>query len=331
MSAAKPTDNRRLHLQHTDYYERVADVIFRLRRDGLEDLPQQMVASVAPHLACKLTRRGKISYLGKLILFFHFCREHKIDALKPSAFDICRYLRYLSDKGSSRDAIRGSVSAIRYLLKRQGTWPSAQHEIIYKTSRGLRQNKSAVPPSAKNTCLTAPPQLLIEIVQAIPRDSDRLLDMRDRALLLCGYSGAMTRPLLIEWSWENTDLLRDAIEIKYPGLSERVAISRGPSRELDPVDALKRWKDSCWTQLGELEGPVLRRIDAHGHIWPNVLSTSGLTAILRNRAFAAGFDPTGLTMRSLRLGFLERISTLGLEDSHFMFHSHLRSVKAVRR
>jgi hypothetical protein len=161
--------------------------------------------------------------------------------------------------------------------------------------------------------------ILRDILGPIPDD---LPGLRDRALLLVGFAGALRRAELAAIRREHLELCERGFRLTLPrskgeraGKAVSVAIPYGTSA-LCPVRALQCWLDAA----GIAEGAVFRRI------WqpPSARAAAPLPApvvgaaaidpgtvarIVKSRAQAAGFDPAALGGHSLKRGAL----TTGME------------------
>ena len=59
------------------------------------------------------------------------------------------------------------------------------------------------------------------------------------------------------------------------------------------------------------EGAIFRQINRYGHVLPKRLSASSVALIVKQRAQAAGLDPTRLSGHSLRAGFATNAAKQG--------------------
>ena len=146
---------------------------------------------------------------------------------------------------------------------------------------------------------------------------DDLAGLRDRAMLLVGFAGALRRAELAAIRVEHLEATERGLRLTLPrskgdrtGSGVTVAIPYGAT-ELCPVRALRRWQEAAnitggavfrriWVpptrhQLGEGPSPVvgIRAIDA-----------GTVARIIKTRAAKAGFDPDEIGGHSLKRGAL---------------------------
>lgn len=164
--------------------------------------------------------------------------------------------------------------------------------------------------------LAATAEILREILAAIPDD---LPGLRDRALLLVGFAGALRRSELAAIRVEHLEARQRGLRLTLPqtkgeraGKAVAVAIPYGATA-LCPVRALRRWQ----TAAGIEEGALFRRIwqpptRAKGGIGLRpglVVGTEALdprtvARIVQQRAVAAGHGRGDLGGHSLKRGAL---------------------------
>ncbi|MDP9633007.1 UNVERIFIED_ORG: integrase [Ensifer adhaerens] len=172
---------------------------------------------------------------------------------------------------------------------------------------------------------------------------ERLVDLRDRALLLAAFaSGGRRRSEVAAMRVEDLndeDPVRtdpnDEKSPPLPCLSIRLGRTKTTTSDDDehvlligrPVVALKRW-------LGEAnieEGPVFRRIDQWGNIDQRALTPQSVNLILKGRCKHAGLDPTLFSAHGLRSGYLTEAANRGIPLPEAMQQSLHKSVTQAAR
>ncbi|HWU62583.1 MAG TPA: site-specific integrase [Ensifer sp.] len=168
--------------------------------------------------------------------------------------------------------------------------------------------------------------------------TDRLADIRDRALLLTAFaSGGRRRSELAALRVE--DLVdeepvrenpKDPNSRQMPCLTLRLGRTKTTGAEDDaravmvgrPVAALK-----AWLAAGRIEsGPVFRRIDQWGNIDRRALTPQAVNLILKSRCEKAGLDPARFSAHGLRAGYLTEAANMGVPLQQAMQQSQHRSL-----
>jgi integrase len=127
---------------------------------------------------------------------------------------------------------------------------------------------------------------------------DKLISLRDRALLLIGFAGALRRGELASLEVVYRDGGRGWIETTPEGLvvhlchsktnqegaDETIAIPYGTALETCPVRSYAAWVESS----GITSGPAFRPIDRHGNVGTAAISDQSVALIVKRAAYAAG-------------------------------------------
>ena len=142
----------------------------------------------------------------------------------------------------------------------------------------------------------------------------RLLDLRDRALLLVGSAGAFRRSELVGLNVEDLEFVRDGVVVHLrrsktgqEGQGRRVGIPRGQKAETCPVRALHAYL----VRAGIEVGTIFRSMTRHGTVG-GCLSDRAVALIVKDRAKAVGLDPERLAGHSLRAGLATSAAAAGL-------------------
>jgi integrase len=178
-----------------------------------------------------------------------------------------------------------------------------------------------------------------DILSAILKvtSSDRLVDVRDRALLLLAFaSGGRRRSevasLRVEDLIDEEPVQSDASDPNSPLLScLTIRLGRTKTAAADederviligkPVTALKIWLE----RASIISGPLFRGLDRWGHIDRKGLDPQSVNLILKTRIKAAGLDPSAYSAHGLRSGFLTEAANRGISLSEAMQQSRHKS------
>ncbi|NTJ35894.1 site-specific integrase [Agrobacterium rhizogenes] len=167
---------------------------------------------------------------------------------------------------------------------------------------------------------------------------DRLVDRRDRALLLLAFaSGGRRRSevanLRVEDLVDEEPVHADPADANSPSLP-CLAISLGRTKTTTadddehvvligrPVIALKHWLAEAKIDTG----PVFRRIDQWGNIDRRALTPQSVNFILKARVKQAGLDPEMFSAHGLRSGYLTEAANRGIPLPEAMQQSLHKSV-----
>ncbi|RWF74199.1 site-specific integrase, partial [Mesorhizobium sp.] len=172
---------------------------------------------------------------------------------------------------------------------------------------------------------------------------DRLVDVRDRALLMVAFaSGGRRRSevssLRVEQLIEEDPVPADPDDPDTALLPcVTIHLGRTKTAEADggasvlligkPVATLEDWL----ARAGITEGAVFRRIDRWGHLERRALTPQAVNLILKRRILQAGLDPREFSAHGLRAGFLTEAARRGIPLPEAMQQSQHRSVQQASR
>ncbi|ESY85932.1 integrase [Mesorhizobium sp. LNHC220B00] len=168
---------------------------------------------------------------------------------------------------------------------------------------------------------------------------DRLVDVRDRALLITAFaSGGRRRSeisaLRVEQLVEEEPVPADPKnpdDEKLPCLSIRLGRTKTTQADSDafvllvgrPVLVLKDWLK----RAGISEGAVFRGVDRWGNLEKRALTPQAVNLILKRRVAEAGLDPQAFSAHGLRSGYLTETARRGIPLPEAMQQSQHRSVQ----
>ena len=272
-------------------------------------------AAYASRARADNTRRA---YRAGVRAWCAWCDAHGLVPLPAAPDDVAAFLAAERLRGLSVATLALRRAAIRALHFLAGVPVPTAAAGVAATMAGLQRDAAArgARPGRKQAATLG---VLRDILAAIPDD---LPGLRDRALLLVGFAGALRRTELAALRVEHVEAAPRGLRLILPrskgardGRAVTVALPYGRS-ELCPVRALRRWQEAARISEGplfrRLFAPPPRRADA-GPPAPvpgtAALDPGSIARIVRRRAAAAGLDPAAFGGHSLKRGAL----TTGME------------------
>lgn len=256
--------------------------------------------------------------------FAGWCERVGLAAVPATPGTVAAYLTAHAESLSISTLTR-RISSIATAHRLAGYVLDTGHRDLRETWRGIRRARGTAQRRAE--ALTTP--LLRRVLATC---GHRLIDLRDRALLLVGFAGAFRRS-------ELCDLDATDVTVSPEGLTIRLARSKGDQEgEGAAVPVGRTGHDTCpaaayeaWiAAAGIARGRAFRSVDRHGRIGGG-LSTRAVAQIVQARAAAAGLDPTVFSGHSLRAGFCTSAAAEGVEEREIMRQSRHQSVAVARR
>ncbi|MBE3206601.1 tyrosine-type recombinase/integrase [Frankia sp. CH37] len=197
---------------------------------------------------------------------------------------------------------------------------------------GIRRTYTVAPAQVTPT-RTRDIRAMIDAMDLTGPAAPRLADLRDRALLLIAYSGALRRSELV--ALDVDDLPEDDHGLRLhirrsktdqDGAGALVGLPYGSRLPTCPVRAWRAWTAAA----GLTDGPAFRGIDRHGHLAAKRLSDRAVADILARRAAAAGL--TGrFAGHSTRRGFATEAYAHGVPEPAVMRQGRWKSRTTMDR
>ena len=318
-----------------------------LAEEGMGENTLRALASDLGYLEswCQLATGSPLPWPAPESLLLKFVAQHLFDPVErdanpahgmPAAVEAGLRLKGLlrTDGPHAPATVRRRLTSWSILTRWRGlsgefSAPSlkAALRLAVRASGRPRQRKS-------KAAVTA--DVLAQLLAAC--SGDRLVDIRDRAILLLAFaSGGRRRSevanLRVEDLVEEEPVSADPRDPASPLLaciSIRLGRTKTTTADDDatalligrPVEALRRWLAEAKIDAG----PVFRRIDQWGNMDRRPITPQSVNLILKARCKKAGLDPERFTAHGIRAGYLTEAANRGIPLQEAMQQSQHRSV-----
>jgi integrase len=257
------------------------------------------------------TRR---TYGSTLRLYERFCTENGLNPHEVGS--VIAFCEYLAAQGRKMATIERHVAALRV---RYGIADDRLRLYL----RGLRRTLGSA--QSKKAPLT-PTQLGL-----IKWDSGRK-GLRDKALILVGFFGALRRSELVGLNVEDVEFVPEGAiltirksKTDQEGRGREVAIGYAKRPELCPVRALQ----SYMATLGRNTGPLFVSLHKSQYTQKR-LSAYAVALIVKDYADRLGLDPRRFGGHSLRAGFATTAALLGASEDEIALQTGHKSMTVLR-
>lgn len=202
--------------------------------------------------------------------------------------------------------VQRRLAAISKAHQAMGVENPARSELVRSTMKGIRRTHGVAQRQAKAL-------LRDDLFHVLDAFGDRPIDIRDRALLLLGFTTAMRRSELVALDVADIEPNAKGVLVNIrrsktdqEGAGRKVAVPVGRTRHC-PVTALRRWLETA----GIADGAIFRSINKAGRMYAERLSGEAVSHIVKVRLAAVGYDPTLFSGHSLRAGFATSAAQAG--------------------
>lgn len=290
-------------------------------------LAEQMpaVKSYASKARASNTKRA---YRADWKKFHAWCAGEDVEAFPTAPEVLARYLAHCADSGARVSSIERALVAINQAHRQAGHPAPRQHPLVRSVMQGVRRTLKVAPNQR-------PPLLLDQLRELLGPLGHRLIDQRDRTLLVIGWMGAFRRSELVSLNVEDVQVKREGLLVHLRS-AKADQEGRGTLKALPYVSEpgvcpVRVFED--WLALSGIEaGPIFRPLTRYGAIKDSRLSAYAVARILKRRAVAAGLpEATEFAPHSLRRGFITAAKHGGADDMRLMRHTGHRSWNAYAR
>jgi site-specific recombinase XerD len=270
------------------------------------------------------------AYRADWAAFAAWCRQHDLTPLPamPSTLAL-----YLTDQAGRLKAstLQRRLVAIAQVHRAASQRSPTEDAGVRSVWRGIRRT-IGVAQVGKAPLLTDD---IKQLVAALP---DSPAGLRDRALLLIGFTGAFRRSELVALNTNDVQLVAEGAIVTIrrgktdqEGTGERIGIPRGRQATTCPVLALRAWLACAGTSTTGTNGPIFRAVDRNGRIRATRLSGRDVARIVKRAAERVGLHPADYAGHSLRAGLATSAAIAGVEERAIMAQTRHRSVTVARR
>ena len=266
------------------------------------------------------------AYESDMAQFSMWCAEQDpaLEALPAEPMTVALYLAALADvrKPSTIRRRIGSISVVHQLSGFESPTSDAVVQAVWK---GIRRSKGMAPTKKK----AARTKVITALVKPL---GPSLADVRDRALLLIGFAGALRRSELVAIDVEDVSEDDDGLLLllkRSKGDQEGEGAIRGlPYGSRPATCPVRAWR--AWLEASAvMEGPAFRAVTKHGRLSSTRLSDRAVANMIKRRAAQAGVagDFAG---HSLRSGFATEGYSQGTPELAIMRHGRWKSASVMR-
>lgn len=258
--------------------------------------------------------------------FLRWCERYRRTPL-PAAPDTVAY--YLADrsqdlKTSTLERRLATITEVHRAAGHESPTKSARVKLVWA---GIRREKGTAQAHMK-------PVLTKHIRLMVTHLPDSLLGVRDRALILLGFAGAMRRSELVGLDTGDLAVADEGLVVvikrgktDQAGEGRKIGIPFGTHPETCPVRAVRAWLEHS----GVDEGPLFRSVNKHGHVMDRRLSDRAVAEVVKRSLLKAGKSARRFAGHSLRAGLITQAAMAGVSERAIQDQSGHKSLAVMRR
>jgi site-specific recombinase XerD len=302
----------------------VGEIIKPVQDTGADIVP--LPSQVREYIRASKAENTLRGYQADWREFSAWCQVRKISALPATPETVASYIAECAEH-LKVGSIQRRLNAIAEAHKAVGLDSPTSAGMVRNTLKGIKRTLGTA-------AVQKAPTLTADIRAMIAATDAGLIGVRDRAMVLLGFSGAFRRSELVGLDASDLDFSRDGLTVTLrrsktdqDGAGRKIGIPYGACPETCPVRTLQAWIE----QTSIADGPVFRSINRHGQVQADRLSGIDVARIVKKLAERTGLDAAKYAGHSLRAGHATSAAIAGASERSIMNQTGHRSVQMVRR
>jgi len=250
--------------------------------------------------------------------FLKFCSKNGFQPMPTQPKILALYITNLSSY-SKYSTLKRRLASISVIHKTKGHYIDTKHPIIMENLMGIKRTNGSNQKGKKPLLINDLKKVIKVIDQSKEKENRKI---RDKALLLIGFSGGFRRSELVDIEYEDIEFVSEGVKIfvkrsktDQSGEGMTKAIPYFDNKEFCPVIALKNW-----IKITDLRNGKIFNI-----------SDKNVALIIKKYANYAGLESYRYAGHSLRSGFATSTAESGAEERSIMAMTGHKSTEMVRR
>jgi len=260
-----------------------------------------------------------------------FCAQNGFKSLPSEPKIVALYLTYLSTKNAKMSTLKRRLVSIGVIHKLKGHYLDTKHPSIIENIMGIKRRKGSIQ-NGKKPLLISSLKIIIDVIDQ--QNKEKIKILRDRSIILIGFSGGFRRNEIVSLNYDDLDFVPEGLKIKIKrsktdqfGEGSIKALPYFDNSQYCPVVSLKNWIDIARINSGAL----FRRFSKGSRLTEKRLTDQTVALLIKEYLQLAGIDNKNYSGHSLRSGFATSAAESGAEERSIMAMTGHKSSEMVRR
>ena len=260
-----------------------------------------------------------------------FCVKNGFKSLPTEPKIVSLYLTYLSTKQNKISTLKRRLVSIGVIHKIKGYYLDTKHPSIIENIMGIKRRKGSIQKGKKPLLINN----LKELIKVIDeQDKKEIKKLRDRTIILIGFSGGFRRNEIVSLDFDDLDFVPEGLKINLRS-SKTDQFGEGFTKALPyfdnskfcPVVSLKKW-----IEISKISsGPLFRKFVKGSKLSDKRLTDQTVALLIKEYLQLTGIDSRNYSGHSLRSGFATSAAESGAEERSIMAMTGHKSTEMVRR
>ena len=260
-----------------------------------------------------------------------FCAKNGFKSLPSEPKVISLYLTHLSTKDIKMSTLKRRLVSIGVIHKLKGHYLDTKHPSIIENIMGIKRRKGSSQ-KGKKPILINNLKILIKAIDK--QKNDEIKKLRDRTIILIGFSGGFRRNEIVSLNYDDLEFMPEGLKITLRrsktdqyGEGTLKGLPYFDNPEYCPVLSTKKWLNFSKINTG----PVFRRFNKGSKLSEKRLTDQTVALLIKQYLKLAGIDSRNFSGHSLRSGFATSAAESGAEERSIMAMTGHKSTEMVRR
>tara|TARA_B100000768_G_C11266111_1_gene371147 strand:+ start:39 stop:995 length:957 start_codon:yes stop_codon:yes gene_type:complete len=263
--------------------------------------------------------------------FSLFCVQNEFNSLPTEPKIVSLYLTYLSTKEAKMSTLKRRLVSIGIIHKLKGHYLDTKHPTIIENVMGIKRRKGSIQKGKKPISINSL-KLMIDVIDQ--QNKDDIKKLRDRTIILIGFSGGFRRNEIVSLDYDDLDFVPEGLKINIRrsktdqfGEGSIKALPYFDNSQYCPVLSLKNW-----LKISQItSGSLFRRFSKGSKLSENRLTDQTVALLIKEYLKLANIDSKNYSGHSLRSGFATSAAESGVEERSIMAMTGHKSTEMVRR
>ena len=260
-----------------------------------------------------------------------FCAKNGFKSLPSEPKIVSLYLTHLSTKDSKMSTLKRRLVSIGVIHKLKGHYLDTKHPSIIENIMGIKRRKGSSQ-KGKKPILINNLKILINVIDN--QKNDEIKRLRDRSIILIGFSGGFRRNEIVSLNYDDLEFVSEGLKINLRrsktdqyGEGSLKGLPYFDNREYCPVVSIKKW-----LEISKIDtGPLFRRFNRGSKLSEKRLTDQTVALLIKKYLELAGINSQNFSGHSLRSGFATSAAESGAEERSIMAMTGHKSTEMVRR
>ena len=260
-----------------------------------------------------------------------FCARNGFKSMPTEPKIVSLYLTYLSTKEVKISTLKRRLVSIGVIHKLKGQYLDTKHPSIIENIMGIKRRKGSLQKGKKPLLINS----LKKLINVIDKSSSEYINkLRDRSIILIGFSGGFRRNEIVSLDYDDLDFVIEGLKINLKrsktdqfGEGSVKGLPYFKNEQYCPVLSLKKWIEISKVN----SGPLFRRFSRGSKLTEKRLTDQTVAILIKKYLRLAGIDNKNYSGHSLRSGFATSAAESGVEERNIMAMTGHKSPEMVRR